>query len=280
MSIKKQSDNTSNIIKDIRSTKKEISIDFSSFSLVIDSDTYLEGFYYPGKELSEEEIKKLESKVKTKSCRKYLHTILSRRMYTEKELDDKIKSKYKFSKEEREKIVSELKEYSLVDDESYARSFIEDKKENGYGEKYLLNELKKRGINETLIKKFIKEGLFVTDKAILKAFVEKQDRILKNLTIEKKKEKIFSTLLRRGFERSEIKAELDNYFSSMSDEDKEKERKERADLLKKEAQKCYNSIQRKEKGKQKDTFYRRLLSLGFTYEEIRNIIEREEYKLQ
>ena len=73
----------------IKIIKDKAVLTFEERVIKIDLDTYLNGYYYPGKELDEEEFHYLLESEKLTSAKRYLMTLLSSRPYTEKMIREK-----------------------------------------------------------------------------------------------------------------------------------------------------------------------------------------------
>ena len=127
----------------IKIIKDKAVLTFEERVIKIDLDTYLNGYYYPGKELDEEEFHYLLENEKLTSAKRYLMTLLSSRPYTEKMIREKLSLKHHLSKEEIETLLSPYLEAKIIDDENYAYSYTEELIEKGYGRKTILSKLSK-----------------------------------------------------------------------------------------------------------------------------------------
>ena len=135
----------------IKIIKDKAVLTFEERVIKIDLDTYLNGYYYPGKELDEEEFHYLLESEKLTSAKRYLMTLLSSRPYTEKMIREKLSLKHHLSKEEIETLLSPYLEAKIIDDENYAYSYTEELIEKGYGRKTILSKLSERGIKEEIL---------------------------------------------------------------------------------------------------------------------------------
>lgn len=104
---------------------------------------------YIEKVLLEEE----QAKAKNQALR-----YLGYRQRSEKEIRDKL-NKSEFSEDIIENTISYLKEYNLVDDLEFAKSFAKDKINlNDFGPQRIRHELYRKGISNEIIEKVLEEG--------------------------------------------------------------------------------------------------------------------------
>ncbi len=262
------------IVEEVCQKKTGVLLSIQGKEYFLNFDDYLEGLFYPGKELSLEEMESLRKNSRQKKAKDYLLLLLSQRRYTQAELEAKLEKKYFLTKKEAMELLSPYIESHLIDDEAYMKDYLEAKIEQGYGTDYILSQLRKKGISENLLSSIPKEN--PDQEEILFSLVEKMNRSKSSMILEKKKESIFSTLLRRGFSSAQAKKAIEAFYSSLDEEAKEEERKKRKVLLKREAEKCYNSLCAKKdntQAKKKDAFIRKLLQKGFHYDEIEAIVK-------
>ncbi len=262
------------IVEDVCQKKTGVLLSIQGDEYLLSTDDYLEGLYYPGKELSLEDMKTLKKNSRQKKAKDYLLRLLSERRYTRSELKIKLEKKYMLSEIEADEILSPYIENHLIDDEAYMKDYLETKIEQGYGRNYLLAQLQKKGISPTLLSSIPKE--LQDQDEILFSLIEKMNRTQSSMTQEKKKESIFLALLRRGFSSSQAKKAIEEFYSTIDKEEIEEEKKKRKVLLKKEAEKCYNFLRAKKdatQAKKKDAFIRKLLQKGFHYDEIEAIMK-------
>ncbi|MFA6830254.1 MAG: RecX family transcriptional regulator [Bacilli bacterium] len=280
MPTKVQSKATSNIITDVVFSSGSYCLRFGKSEIILSDEAYLSGYYYPGKELTTEEKKKLISLSKNQKAGSYLSALLVHHRYTEKEVTDKIRQHFSLNQKEISLLLNPYIEAKIIDDYSYAQDFITEKKELGYGRKYLLQHLRFKGISKEILQNPDIEQLLSEDQGdIIFSIVQSYDQKHNNYTIEKRKNCLMNLLLRRGYEINQAKKTIDDYFNSFSDEEIETEHKKRLELLISVAKKCYNSLlgRKADKEKIKNAFIRRMINEGFTYEEIKYVIEKERY---
>ena len=102
-----------------------------------------------GDEITEEKMAEIESVISVDKCKNYAVELVSRKMYTEKEIRTKMISK-EFSQTAIDSVVDILKEYGYINDEAYATIYCEHYMQK-YGVKKLEYELKQKGVNSEII---------------------------------------------------------------------------------------------------------------------------------
>ena len=142
------------------------------------------------------------------SCIKYI----SIRLRATKEIDDYLKKK-QVAAEDREKIIQKLLKKGLLNDEYFTECFIRDKlRFTNMGEYRIINELKKLNISSSIIEKYhdLMSREVMQEKIISR--IEKQIKTNRKLDNYKLRNKIYTTLLREGYDNSQIVNILNQYF--------------------------------------------------------------------
>ncbi len=142
------------------------------------------------------------------SCIKYI----SIRLRATKEIDDYLKKK-QVAAEDREKIIQKLLAKGLLNDEYFTECFIKDKlRFTNMGEYRIINELKKLNISSSIIEKYhdLMSREVMQEKIISR--IEKQIKTNRKLDNYKLRNKIYTTLLREGYDNSQIVNILNQYF--------------------------------------------------------------------
>ncbi len=135
------------------------------------------------------------------SALNYSLKLISARSYSEKQIAEKLIKKG-FSTEDIGKTVKKLKEYDYINDESFAKRFIENGKRKLIGRIKLSYELYKKGLNKSLIDK-VSEMFYTEDEEhdiAIKAMDKKKVSLIKyreNKLMFKKK--LYNFLQGRGF---------------------------------------------------------------------------------
>lgn len=265
------------LIKDIKQTKKGIKIIFEDdISFLLSINDFADGYYYPNKSLSDEEYKDLKDKSNYKKIAEYLNRVLSSKRYTYKEIETKLSSKYHLSSSKIQSILSPYVDNKIIDDYDFALEFIETKVLLGYGKEYILHSLKQKGINEEILKRNeVIESLNTIDYEILRLLISKMDKSKRNIPLLKRKNQIMMSLIKRGYQSQLCRKEIDDFYSSRNEEEKKIDQTNQYVTLKKEAERCYNSLSRKkyDSYKKKESFIQKLISKGYAYSEIEPILK-------
>lgn len=263
------------IVENICQTKKGVELTVSGKRFLLSLNDYTDAYYYPNKELSEPEFQSLKEKSQLKSASDYLSKALPIKRYTIREISDKLKERFHLDEKKVSALITPYIQCGFLNDSSYALDYCESKVEQGYGKNLILSKLREKGISDAILHQEKILALFEKENQSLLSSIQKEDQKKKDKTLQQKKASLYSLLLRRGFSSEAIRANLDAFYSNRTEEEKRTEREIRASLLKKEAQKCYNSLTRKAMpAKQKqDSFIRRLISKGFRFDEIEPFIK-------
>lgn len=178
----------------------------SSYSFLLDENAFTNHFLYVGKELDQEEIKRLKEESSTSELASYAISLLARNRYSTHELKEKLLKKNPSNKAVFATI-KQLEQYSLLDDASYAYDYKEEKERTLYGKKRILDELRyKKGISPSILNSLS----FQKEKENAKKVVEMSARSLEALPYLSKKQKVQSLLTRRGFEEEAISYALNS----------------------------------------------------------------------
>lgn len=185
----------------------------------VSSDVFSSFYLYESKQLSLEEIKEIERAVSLSNAKKYALKILSEKVYTEKQIYDKLK-KRKYSDIVIKNIIVYLKENKLIDDCSYIKEIIFSYNNKNYGKNRILDELMKDGISKENLSllEFDEEKEEEKAMAALDKFVRKQS----NKSLNKLKQDAYAHLINKGFENEIASCAIDKY-SFDYDQDYEKE---------------------------------------------------------
>ena len=119
-----------------------------------------------------------------KTIRLKIMDFLARREYSSKEIYQKMSRRVEY-KEMLEDSIDQLVKEGLISDERYAESYFQSRKNRGFGPLRIKNELKQKGVNESLFNE-IKEGtdwsvlaMNVLQKKVRGKFPEEQKDVLK-----------------------------------------------------------------------------------------------------
>ncbi len=131
---------------------------------------------------------------------------IARYQKTEKEIKEYLFKKG-FGDEISQDVIKKLKEYNFIDDDLYAQNYIKYKTKS-VGKRKLAYELRKKGINESLIDNNIDIYSQDSDSVLLVAekYLRKKPRDIKT------KQKAYRYLLSRGFMSEDIIRALNSMF--------------------------------------------------------------------
>ncbi len=133
---------------------------------------------------------------------------ISFRPRSQKEILDYLKKKIPQKPDLQEKIFQEVKDLGLVDDEAFARWWVEQRMTfRPKGKKALFYELKQKGVESSLIEEILAKEIDETTLAYQAG--QKKWNSLKNLPPEVGREKLVGFLSRRGFSWGAIQTALD-----------------------------------------------------------------------
>lgn len=187
---------------------------------------------------------------------KCVKSILKRRK-SEKEIIDYLD---KFEIDNKDKIISKLKNINLINDKEYIKAYINDKI---YLSKNGINKIKKDLINLGIDIKLIEEELNNIDKDM---FYEKLEKIIiKKINNNTKyseyqlKQKILNDMINLGYDREDILSIIDNNI------------KPNNDIFEKEFNKIYNKLKLKYDGYElKQKIKQKMITKGFNIDLINN----------
>jgi regulatory protein len=151
-------------------------------------------------DLSEEKIDEIKNYDEFDYAKKYSFDLLSRSPKSEKEIRTKLKQK-KISESNIVKVITSLKDLKFLDDENYAKLFLESKlRNNPAGKIVIKNKLREKGIDKELIEESLEN--FYDDaleekkaESILLKYLKKKSKEDKF----KLKQKCFQHLVSKGF---------------------------------------------------------------------------------
>jgi regulatory protein len=136
---------------------------------------------------------------------------LSYRIRSEKEVRDKLKTK-QVDPQTLEKVIAKLKEKKFINDEEFARMWIENRNRFKPRSLRLIKfELKNKGIDNDLINSLINDSGFVvqSDLDSAKKLIEKKIEKFKNLPEQEIYQKLGRFLASKGFNWDTIKKSID-----------------------------------------------------------------------
>lgn len=151
-------------------------------------------------DLTEEKIKEIISYDEINFGKKAAIRFLNYKQRTEKEVHRKLKS-HKLSDESINKIMLFLKDFKFVNDENYAKLFVESKKLlKPEGRRTVRMKLAQKGIGKELSEKSVSENYSEEEELIkAKELFDKYRKKVRGKNEADKKQKCFKHLLSKGF---------------------------------------------------------------------------------
>lgn len=154
-----------------------------------------------GDSIDNEQYKYYVNYFLTKNAEQDAIKFLSIKMLTEYELFEKLKLR-EYPVDIINKVILKCKEYKYIDDNLYAKLYIEQKKNQLYSRYRIYNELKKKGIIQDIVSTNL-DSIYTDEISVIKETVAKK---FKN---NKDNIKIKAYLYRNGFQIDNINAALD-----------------------------------------------------------------------
>lgn len=157
---------------------------------------------YNEKSITKEEIEEFKKKDSNELAFLYLIDKISYKMYTERELRDKLRKK-DFEIESINDALEKAKEYGYVNDSFFAKCFIEQRGiPNKWGEKVIYQKLLQKGIDKDIINKNLKEFFSDEDeKENCYSLASKKIKTISGFSFDDRKtlDKLYRFLLSKGY---------------------------------------------------------------------------------
>ena len=158
-----------------------------------------------GEELEEDAKQSIFHEILPKRAKLRCMNLIKSRDYTRKQLEDKLKQGG-YPADIIEEAVAYVESYGYVNDENYARSFIEYHMRTK-SRKRIENDLSQKGVSKELIRKVFDElkedGLEVDEAAMIKELLLKKNFHFQESTYEER-QKMCAFLYRKGFHADTI----------------------------------------------------------------------------
>ena len=168
-----------------------------------------------GKNIDEKALKQAVFESEVKMAFEKAMDYLSLRMHTQKELFEKLLKKG-YEKDIIEKAIEKLEEYHYIDDNLFARQFIEQNKK--YSKKMLENKLKAKGISTDITKTNMTDRQ-ETEELELCLFYASKYAKNKDVSSLNGVQKMYASLSRKGFSFETIKKACSKVIPKDSDID-------------------------------------------------------------
>ncbi|MBS4015162.1 MAG: RecX family transcriptional regulator [Candidatus Latescibacteria bacterium] len=178
------------------------------FCFGVDKETLERLGYFTKSEISDTELKKLFYEAERTQARNYAFRLLSYRMRTRKEMQDRLRRR-EYSDQVKKDVMDELEKLGLLDDRKFAETFARDRLNYRLkGRRMISAELIKRGIDNKNIKTALADITEENEEEACKQLIRKYSNRYRNLSLSEKKQKYYGLLTRRGFSYPIIKKAL------------------------------------------------------------------------
>ena len=156
-----------------------------------------------GDVVTEEQMALIEETIDVQKCRDYAVNLVSKKMYTKKEIAEKMQKKG-FSKTATDGVMDILEEYGYVNDDLYAEMYCEYQSRK-FGAKKIRYDLQMKGISQEIIQKHICK---IENRDELMELVKLK---IKGKTVDiKERQKIVRHFLSKGFDYDAVKSCIDS----------------------------------------------------------------------
>lgn len=177
------------------------------YQILIDNDVCIEKALCEGMSLTLEEIEEIKFESEYKRAKSRALWYLDRMDYTEKKLFEKL-VKAGFDKKASAKVLSNLTEFSMVDDRRFATRYAERLMEGNISKRQALEKLYQKGVPYDLAKEVLSEQEVDAQSQLAELIAKKY---VTKLSSENGTQKVFAALVRRGFSYSDVKSALNKY---------------------------------------------------------------------
>lgn len=250
-------------IKNIRVREDYVMIFLEDDRIMIPVETYYELKIKDSKEIDPETVERLKEDEKNLKAYRSCLRKLAVKDLTEKQIRTHLK-RYELSRNETEKIIEKLENYGLLDDEKYTEGRIETYDANNLSLKQIKEKLKKDGISEDLIVKYLKnDDVREYEKAAHLA--EKYSRNSGRRSLNAKKQYVLNKLVSAGYGYG-MSHDILNEMDINSDDE--------MSLLKDEYEKLYRKYAKKHSGYElRSRVFAALMNRGFNSDDIKKAME-------
>ena len=241
------------------------------YAFPVDEAVLVRHVLFKGMEITKEFQRQLEQEDNFSKAFSRAVNYLSYSLRSEKEVREDLVS-HEFSIETAIDVIEKLKEMKYIDDLTYAESYTRTAANlNGKGPYNIRQELKKRGIKETIIEQALLE--YPMEQRIENG-IAAAEKVLKRTKQSSSKEtnnKVRQGLMQKGFNNDEI-TEILNQVDTAKDEDDEYE------ALKKQGEKIWRKQSKLEGSKKIQKVKSSLYQKGFNGELINQFITEKEFE--
>lgn len=185
-------------------------------SLYLTKGDYVSGetYFYPGKEISEEEIRKFSLPKEDVRPYSYLVKLLtSGRLYSKKELLQKLMNVQKMESEDALRLIDKAENEGLYDEENYIRLYEGEMKEKKVTFRKIKDNLLKEGADINLVEKVMKESPEPDEDELQEENFKEVLSSLKGRNYDSVVRNAVSKLVKKGYSPS-VRSALERYIAS------------------------------------------------------------------
>lgn len=274
--MKEQFDNTGKVIAKINNRQGKFVIYFDTGEKIeLNEISYLScGYLYSGKQIDINTLEEMIHLTKLQEGINYINNLLARNLYTSHELIHKLQNTKNYDYSDAEKIVTIFIDNGRINDKDYAIDLLDDLKEKGKSKEYAYQKMISKMFNYDLIKSLL-EDYEENDEAVF-ALIENCSKRYASKPYDAKKKAIYNYLISKGFSHEKSHEYVDKYYDINGGKNEDKE----AAILHSAADRAYQSAMSRGKNSydSKQKFIRYLLTKGFKYNDILELLEGGEYE--
>lgn len=185
-------------------------------SLYLTKGDYVSGetYFYPGKEISEEEIRKFSLPKEDVHHYSYLVKLLtSGRLYSKKRLLQKLMNVQKMEYKDALRLIEKAENEGLYDEENYIRLYSEEMKEKKVTLRKIKENLLKEGVDINLVEKVMKESSDKDEDELQEENFKEVLSSLKGRNYDSVVQNAVSKLVKKGYSPS-VRSSLERYIAS------------------------------------------------------------------
>ena len=170
-----------------------------------------------GLEIDEAELKKLLHEEELSKAKNYVYGILARRMYTRKEIRDKLVER-EYVDEIVQDVIATMERYGYVNDSMYAEEWIRSRmRSKPKGKIALRQELARKGVDRSIIEDALNEAFDESREGDMALdLARRKVRSYSKEEPSAARRKLQSFLLRRGFNYEAVKNAVEQALDSIS----------------------------------------------------------------
>ncbi|MFK7800268.1 MAG: regulatory protein RecX [Anaerolineae bacterium] len=167
-----------------------------------------------GQELTAEKIAALKREDEYEWGKEIALRLITNRPRSKKEVRDRMREKG-IEESTRERVVERFEELDLLDDEAFARYWIDQRARfKPRGKPLLRQELRQKGVDQQIVNDLLEE---TDDSAAAMQAAEKKVRSLRRYPEDQFKKKLTGFLQRRGFSYQEIREVVDKLWQQVAE---------------------------------------------------------------